>query len=433
MRFALCAAYFTWMLAMQAADWPQWRGPKRNSISSETIATNWPSSGPKVLWRASVGTGFSSISIRYKSFLAPSLSSRGGDAVPASPSASKAIEFREGRVCTMGNTGEQDTIWCFDALTGKVLWKHTYSAPLGSVYYEGGPGSTPTIYSNRVYTISKWGQVFCLELTNGAVRWQRDLRQEGITPNRWGFAGSPLIGGNGMPAKLILNAGGAGTALDVNSGKTIWSNGTNATGYASPTRFMGNGNESVLIFAAKHLVAVEADTGKELWRYPWQTGWDTNNPDPLIYGDSIFISTFDRGCALLSVKEGKPVTVYDNQVLHNNLSPGVIVGDYLYSASGEAKKETDFRCIHLPTGELKWAQKDLPTASVICAGGKLLILTEKGELVLAEAAPEGFKPLARAQVLGGVCWTPPALANGLVYVRNARGDLVCLDLRATGE
>jgi outer membrane protein assembly factor BamB len=193
--------------------------------------------------------------------------------------------------------------------------------------------------------------------------------------------------------------------------------------------FKSGAGEGILIFAAKHLVAVEPDTGKELWRFPWETGWDTNNPDPLIYGDSIFISTFDRGCALLSVKDGKPVMVYDKPVLHNNLSPGVMVGEYLYSASGEAKKETDFRCIHLPTGELKWAQKDLPTASVICAGGKLLILTEKGELVLAEASPEGFKPLARAQVLGGLCWTPPALANGLLYARNAKGDLVCVDLR----
>src|SRR5258705_527483 len=84
------------------------------------------------------------------------------------------------------------------------------------------------------------------------------------------------------------------------------------------------------------------------------------------------------------------------------ISPGVVVGEYLYSGSGEAKKETDFRCIHLPTGELKWVQKDLPTASVICADGKLLVLTEKGELLLADASPNGFKPLARAQVLGGL-------------------------------
>jgi outer membrane protein assembly factor BamB len=400
----ICAAVLFIASLVRGSDWPQWRGPQRNGISRETILTNWPAAGPKVLWRAEVGTGFSSLSVS---------------------------QF--GRVCTMGNSGERDTIWCFDARSGKLLWEHPYDAPLGPVYYEGGPGSTPTIYCNNVFTISKWGQVFCLEATNGAVRWQRDLRQQGITPNRWGFAGSPLVWGPLDRTLLLLNAGGAGTALDLLTGRTVWSNGTNATGYASPAIFKSGEKETVLIFGAKFLFGVEPPTGRELWRHPWETGWDTNNPDPLLYDDSVFISSFSRGCALLSLKGGKPQVVYDKETLHNNLSPGVIVGEYLYSANGEAKKETDFRCVHIPTGEVKWARKDLPTASVICVNGKLLILTEKGELVLAEASPERFKPIARAQVLGGVCWTPPALANGLLYVRNAKGDLVCLDLRAKAE
>src|SRR5438105_15448928 len=123
MRFSLavCAASLLSLAASRGADWPQWRGRHRDGISTETISTNWPASGPKVLWRASVGTGFSSAAIA------------------------------QGRVCTMGNSGERDTIWCFDALTGKVLWKYSYAAPLGAQYYEGGPGSTPTIYCNHVF------------------------------------------------------------------------------------------------------------------------------------------------------------------------------------------------------------------------------------------------------------------------------------------
>src|SRR5439155_24448445 len=120
---------------------------------------------------------------------------------------------------------------CLDARTGREIWRHTYDSPLGPQYYEGGPGSTPTVDGDRVFTISKWGDVFCLDAARGTMIWQRDLRHDGIKTNRWGFAGSPLI----WHDLVILNAGSAGTALDRNTGRLVWCNGTNATGYASPT------------------------------------------------------------------------------------------------------------------------------------------------------------------------------------------------------
>jgi len=394
MKLSLMVAATLLATNSPAADWPQWRGPNRNGISSESVSASWPTDGPKVLWHASVGTGFSSISIS------------------------------QGRAYTMGNTNNEDTVWCFDPVTGKGLWKYTYAAQLGPQWYEGGPGSTPTVCGNRVFTISKWGNVFCLEAANGTVLWQRDLRQDGVKPNRWGFAGSPLIWGD----LVILSAGSAGIALDRNTGRIAWSNGTNAGGYASPTRFVAGGKESVLIFAAKHLVALDPQSGHELWRQLWETGWDTNITDPLVYGGNIFISSFTRGCGLFSVANGTPEVTYTNNVLYNHLSPGILAGDYLYAFNGEAKKDTDFRCLHVPTGQLKWAHKDPAFGSLILAGDKLIVLSEKGELLVGQASPAAFKPLARAKVLSGVCWTPPALADGRLYVRNARGELRCLEL-----
>jgi outer membrane protein assembly factor BamB len=394
-KLSLIAAAGLMAANSPAADWPQWRGPNRTGVSPEKVSAAWPAEGPKVLWRASVGTGFSSISVS------------------------------QGRVYTMGNTNNQDTIWCFEAGTGARIWQHTYPAQLGPQWYEGGPGATPTVEGSRVFTISKWGDVFCLDAATGTILWQRDLRRDGVKPNRWGFAGSPLVWGD----RVILNAGTAGIALDRDTGRIVWSNGTNAAGYASPTRFAAGGRDAVLIFAAKHLVALDPRSGRELWRQLWETDWDTNNTDPLVRGEGIFLSSFSRGCGLLSVVNGQPEVTYTNRVLRNHLSPGILAGEYLYAFNGEAKQDTDFRCLHLPTGELKWARKDPAFGSLILAADKLIVLSEKGELLLAEPSPAEFKPLARARVLSGVCWTPPALAHGRLYVRNAKGELRCLELK----
>jgi outer membrane protein assembly factor BamB len=281
-----------------------------------------------------------------------------------------------------------------------------------------------------VYTISKWGDVFCFDSFTGSILWQRDLRGDGLKPNRWGFAGSPLV----WHDLVILNAGGAGTALDRNTGRLVWSTGTNATGYASPTLFRSGKDELVLIFAAQHLVALDPKTGVEHWRYPWKTDWDTNNSDPTLYDDCIFLSSFTRGCSLLSLKTGKPEMLYDTKVVCNNLSPGVLLGRFYYVFSGEAKKDTEFRCIDISTGELKWTTKEPYFGSVIATDGNLLVLTEKGELLvfasdkLADAPIPQAEAIARASLLKGTCWTPPSLSNGLLYMRNAKGEVRCVDV-----
>jgi outer membrane protein assembly factor BamB len=390
MKSLLAITALLCLLKVWAADWPQWRGPNRDGFSSEKI--NWPPDGPKTIWHAQVGIGFSSISVSH------------------------------GRVYTMGNAGEKDTIWCLDAANGKPIWQHSYDSALNPQYYEGGPGATPTVHEGKVFTISKWGDVFCLDAEKGTVVWEHHLKKDGIHTNRWGFAGSPLI----WKDLVILNAGSSGVALDSATGRVAWMNGTNSAGYASPVRFESPDKEVILIFAAKQLVAVNPQTGSEVWRFPFETGYDTNNTDPLVRDDTIFISSYNRGCLLLRVTDGKPEAVYENKNLFNHLSAGILIGDYLYAFSGEARMKTDFRCIQLSTGELKWQRADPAFGSLICANGKLIIMSEKGELFLAEPSPGELKILGRAQVLGGICWTPPTLADGKIYVRNAKGDLLCL-------
>jgi len=381
-----------------ATDWPCWRGPNHDGISQEKgWSTSWPSDGPKQLWKASVGIGFSSASVA------------------------------NGRLFTLGNRDETDTVYCFDAESGKELWKHSYSCSLDPIYYEGGPGSTPTVDGNNVYTLSKRGHLFCFDAAKGKILWQHNLIEElPVAKPRWGFAGSPLVEGS----RVVLNMGGAGAAVDKTTGKIIWRSDTNIAGYATPVPFTANGERCAALFSGKALVGVRVRDGKELWQFPWVERWNLSAADPLLIDDKLFISTMGQGCALLKLTSDTPKALWENKVMANHFNCGVHLNGFIYGINGNTDQpEKDLRCIEAATGQVKWKHTGVGLGSLMIADGKLIVLSDRGELLVAPASPDGFKPIARAQALGGKCWTTPVLANGRIYCRNTRGDLVCLDVR----
>jgi outer membrane protein assembly factor BamB len=382
----------------EGLDWYRWRGPDLNGVSTEKgWKAVWPKEGPKQLWKASVGIGFSSISVK------------------------------EGRAYTLGNQNETDTVYCLDANTGKILWRHSYPSPLDVQYYEGGTSSTPTIDGKAVFTLSKRGHLFCFEAGSGQIIWQKNIQEDlDLKKPRWGFAGSPLVEGD----LLVLNAGSAGTALQKTTGKVVWTSGQEAAGYASPVPFGTGDRRGVAIFAAKALVGVNLEGGRELWRQKWLTQWDINIADPIISSDKIFVSTFDQGCAVFQINSGNLNTVWQNRNMANHFSSCVLVNRHLYGFDGNTDKAgPELRCLDFETGALKWVQPGLGLGALMAADNKLIVLTEKGELIIVEATSTAFKPISRAQVLGGKCWTTPVLSNGKIYCRNSKGDLVCLDVK----
>ena len=391
------------VLVLRAEDWPHWRGPEFNGISREkSWSTSWPKSGPPQLWKAGVGLGFSSVTVV------------------------------NGRLFTMGNENEQDTVYCFDAEKGSLVWKHSYPCLSDPRFYEGGTLSTPTVEGDRVYTISKRGDTFCFEAATGKILWQKNLIKEltlalpaNDRDNWWGFAGSPVVRGN----LLLLNVGSDGTALDRATGQVVWSNGQGFAGYSSPVPFTRKGAEFVAMAGADSIFSVAVKDGKVLWRYPWKTAYNVNAPDPIISGDKVFVSSYRHGCALLEMKGDGVEKVYENRNLNNHLSPGVLIDGFLYGIDGDAGYAGGVTCLDFATGALKWSEKSAGTGALMAADGKLIILSAKGELIVAEATPAAFKPIARAQVLGGKCWTMPVLSNGRIFCRNSKGEIVCVDVR----
>lgn len=375
-----------------AADWNRYRGPDLNGISKETgWQANWPTEGPKRLWKNSVGVGFSSVTVS------------------------------QGHVFTIGNADDTDTVYCFDAATGGTVWKHPYPCKLDPKFYEGGPSSTPTVDGDRVYTMSKKGDLFCLNAADGKIIWSKNIQNElGAQEPTWGFAGSPLAEGD----KLIINMGEAGTALDKKTGKLIWTSGKGVSGYSTPLPFDQGKERCVAIMAAKSVVAVKVSDGKEVWSYPWETSYDVNAANPIISEGKLFLSSgYEHGCALLDISKEKPAKIWQNKNMRNHFASSILWKGFLYGVD-----ENELRCLVWDTGEVKWSDKKFGKGSLMMADGKIIGLADKGQLMVAEATPVAFKPISQAQVLGGKCWSVPVLSNGKIYCRNAKGDLVCLDV-----
>ena len=380
-----------------AADWPKYRGSNYDGISSETgFSASWPEAGPKVLWKYSLGTGFASMAVS------------------------------NGRVYATGNIDDNDILYCLDAATGKEIWKTSYPCPLYSKNHEGGPCATPTIEGDAVYTFSKDGDAIRFKASNGEIVWHKKLNKElGFKYPTWHFSSSPFIAGD----LVIYNAGTYGVALNKNDGSMVWQNGKNACGYSTPVPYEIAGQKGVVMAVCNELVGLNPTNGKVLWKFPWKTSYDINAADAIIAGDTIFISSgYNKGCALLKINGGDVTKVWQNKNMRNQINCSVLFEGHIYGFDGQVGGGGKLTCLDLATGEKKWSQGGMGTGSLMIADGKLIILGERGKLVIAEASPDGYKELASAEILTGKCWTYPVLANGRIYARNAAGQLVCVDV-----
>ncbi len=380
------------------AYWPHWRGPQGDGISRERgWSTNWPQEGLQKIWETKVGTGFSAVSIA------------------------------NGRLFTMGHRDGRDTVYCLNADTGEPLWQYSYDCELVDNLHDGGPGATPTVDGDRVYTLSREGHLFCFDAADGAIRWSKELQYElGVKMPQWGFTCSPLV----LKEMLIVDAGRT-VAFDKTSGERLWQTAKYRPGYGTPTAFEHSGEPLIAVLNNDDLLVVRAGDGSEVDRYAWETSFATNSTTPIVSGDTIFVSTgYNRGCSLVRLAGGKLSAVYENGDMSNHFNNSVLWQGHLYGMDGNSHSSRNVKlvCMNFQTGAVAWSQRGFGCGSLLVADGKLLIFSDDGQLILAEATPEAYREIARAQVLDGLCWTVPVLTANRVYCRNAAGDLTCVEL-----
>lgn len=380
-------------------DWVRWRGPNGNGISNETEwKSDWADGKPKTVWIAEVGTGFSSCVVQAHHML------------------------------TQGHNDDSDVVSCLRVDDGKPLWTFEYAAPLGDRDFEGGPTSTPTIDAGRVYVLSRAGELFCLDLVSGAIVYRRQVAEEAqVRIPGWGFSGAPLVVGE----MLLLNLGESGTAVNKRDGTLIWSSADRDSGYATPVVLQGNDRTLAIFASGRAFVGVDIDSGEPIWTERWLTSFGCNAADPIIEQGKMFLSSgYNRGAALFQFVDGRPELLWKNKEMQNQLHSSLLYQGHLYGIDGNMEAEPRLRCMQWSTGELVWSIDDLQPGGVTIAGGRLLVLTESGELVIAPATPKGFEEAARGQVLDGKCWTVPVLSGGRVYCRTIQGQVACVDLRS---
>lgn len=400
---AACAIWVWAFLAgssssVRAEDWYRWRGPSGDGISRETDwSSDWPNGKPKIAWKFSAGTGFSSIVVR-------------GD-----------------RVYTIGHIDEHDVVHCLDVASGRVLWQHAYSAPLDDRDFEGGPTSTPTIDENRLYVLSREGDLLCLRADTGAVQWEKQVANAAqVRLPGWGFSAAPLVVGD----KLLLNIGESGAALNKHDGSLIWSSADKECGYATPVVIPQSDPPTVVIASARAYVGVAVDSGEQLWNERWLTSFNCNAADPIVHNGRMFLSSgYNRGSALFEFVDGMPRLVWKTKEMQNQLHSSLLYQGHLYGIDGNMEHGARLKCLDWSTGDVLWSVSELRPGGLSLAGGKLLLLSEAGELVIAPATPQGWRPIARAQILEGKCWTAPVLSSGRVYCRSVEGEIACVDCR----
>lgn len=380
-------------------DWPQWRGKNRDGISTERIMNmDWKANKPEILWRFRLGQGFSSISIS------------GGFAY------------------TMFSDSKNEYVVCFDALSGKEIWKVKTDQKFFNSW-GNGPRATPTVEDDVVYVVGARAKVFALETQSGTIIWQQNLTGnfDDFIPNL-GYSSSPLV----FDKLLLLPSAGKESefvALDKETGELVWSSYKDHPGYSSPILIDVADYKQVIYFAGTSIASLSPYNGEVYWTYPWRTDSFENVATPvLIQGNRLFFSSphpKDKGSAVLEIKtRSKPTVevIWKNNVMKNHFSSSVLYENYLYGTDRYILK-----CIDAKTGITKWRQRGFGEGTLIMADGHLIVLGTGGKLALVEANPDTYIEKSSMQLLSGRCFTAPSLANGRVYARNEK-EIICVNL-----
>jgi outer membrane protein assembly factor BamB len=269
-----------------------------------------------------------------------------------------------------------------------------------------------------VATVSREAQLVVLDPATGKPRYVKDLKKElHVDPPNWGFCCSPLLMGD----QLIVDVGVI-AAFDKTTGNLLWKSKNYGPAYSSVVPFVLEGKPALAAFPKSGLVVLSQSDGAEVTTYPWETSYGVNASTPVVMGTKIFFSSgYSKGGALVDVAGGKAKQVWVTNEMRSQMSSCVLYKGLLYGFD-----EVRLVCLDMDTGTTKWFERGLGKGALMLAGDKLVIAAENGDLIIAEASTDKYKQITRVTGAKGRNWTAPVLADGKVFCRSAKGQLVCL-------
>lgn len=419
-----------------AADWPQWMGPNRDDVWTESdILETFPAEGPKVLWRKPIHGGFAGPAVAGGKVYVTDYVKSAGDNKPA-PTKRNDLQGKE-------------RVLCFDARSGDEIWKHEYDCAY-TISYPAGPRCTPTVDGARVFALGAMGDLLCLDAATGSVIWSKNLPMTyGAPVPLWGYAGHPLVYKN----LLICTVGGPGSvvvALDKSSGKEVWKAlSAQEIGYSPPTLIEAGGVTQLLIFHGDGLNSLNPETGSLYWSEPLKTSFSMAIMAPRKGGDFLFAGGHSGKSLGLKLDATKPaVTKAWQGSRTTGLAPvsgtPFVENGIAYGIDGNGL----FRAIRIDSGEHLWATakpvngKDDDRRGpnegatfVTKNADRFFIFGENGDLVIARLSPEKYDEVSRTKLLDpvgvglgrAVVWSHPAYADRCVFARNDQ-EIVCVSL-----
>ena len=372
------------------ADWPGFRGPFRDGIvPGVRIATDWSASPPVELWRRPIGPGWSSFAVQ-------------GDLL-----------------YTQEQRGDDEVVACYRVSTGEPVWSHRDRARFWESEGGTGPRGTPTFDAGRVFALGATGIFNVLDASTGAVVWTRNAGTDAETEvPGWGFTSSPLV----VDDLVVVAAGGRLVAYDIATSEPRWLGPDGKSGYSSPHLLTVGGERQILLMNGKGATAVSPSDGKQLWEHKLPGGARIVQPAVAADGD-LLLSDGEYGegnhmrrVAVMNGASGWSTEQrWESTGLKPNFSDFVVHHGHAYGFDGAILSAID-----LASGERKWKGGRYGHGQLLVLPDQdvLLVLSEKGELVLVSAAPDKFTELARAPALEGKTWNHPVLVGDVLLVRN---------------